>query len=131
MNGIHSASLLSNAGPAKAPSALVGGVKDTNDALQDAHGRKEAFTQFVGETFIGQMLKSMRQTVGEPAYFHGGSAEKQFEARLDAQIAQDLATNGPEGLADEMFASTFPADAALLKQEQAASLESLNALRRR
>ena len=37
---------------------------------------REKFTQFVGETFYGQMIKSMRSTVGKPAYFHGGQAER-------------------------------------------------------
>lgn len=131
MNSIHSASMLSGATSAKAPAGLKGPAEADGDALQAAHARKEAFGQFVGETFIGQMLKSMRQTVGEPAYFHGGSAEKQFQARLDAQLAQDMATSGPDGLAEELFASSFPQDAALLQREQADSLDSLNALRRR
>ena len=41
---------------------------------------REKFTQFVGETFFGQMIKSMRSTVGKPAYFHGGQAEEAFRA---------------------------------------------------
>lgn len=117
--------------PQAKPPAGLGEVGPSGDRLDQAKARKEAFGQFVGETFIGQMLKSMRQTVGEPAYFHGGSAEKQFQARLDAQIAQDLATSGPDGLAEELFASSFPAEAALLEQHEAASLEGLDALRRR
>lgn len=113
------------------PAGLEKADAKPNAGLEEARGRRDAFGQFVGETFIGQMLKAMRQTVQEPAYFHGGSAEKQFQARLDAQLAQDLANNGPDGLADELFASSFPADAALLKEDARASLDSLNALRRR
>src|SRR5690606_35299167 len=38
-------------------------------AVGKAREVREAFTQFVGETFYGHMLKSMRSTVGKPAYF--------------------------------------------------------------
>lgn len=124
---------LTNAAPVKAPSVVA---KPTSGArsVETAREVKEAFGQFVGETFFGQMLKSMRATVGEPAYFHGGHAEEQFQSRLDAQIAQDMSANGAGGLADDLFKSQFPAEAALLKQaasEPANSLDALNTLRRR
>lgn len=100
--------------------------------VEDARELKAAYTQFVGEAFFGQMLKAMRQTVGEPAYFHGGQAERQFQARLDAQLAQDLASSGPDGLVDRLFASSFREQAELLEQHEVnAPLEALDALRRR
>ena len=40
----------------------------------------KAFDSFVGETFYGQMLKSMRKTVGKAAYFDGGRARRFFAA---------------------------------------------------
>jgi Rod binding domain-containing protein len=51
---------------------------------------RRAFDQFVGETFYGQMLKSMRATVGKPAYFHGGKAEEMFTTQLDQVLAEQL-----------------------------------------
>ena len=48
----------------------------------------DKFTQFVGEAFYGQMLKSMRSTVGKPAYFNGGHAEEVFQGQLDQTMAQ-------------------------------------------
>lgn len=103
--------------------------------VEQAKELKEAFGQFVGETFFAQMLKSMRANVGEPAYFHGGHAEEQFQARLDQQIAQELATGGG-GFSDQLFESSFPREAALIGQvesenEQASSLSQLDSLRRR
>lgn len=112
------------------PSAARG-----ESAVEQARELKEAFGQFVGETFFSQMLKSMRATVGEPAYFHGGHAEEQFQARLDQQIAQDMASSGEE-FAEDLFESSFPREAALIKRhESSAAAESplavLDTLRRR
>lgn len=104
------------------------------DSLEEARDLRQAFGQFVGETFFGQMLKAMRATVGEPAYFHGGMAEEQFQARLDQQVAQDLAQEGGAGLAADLFRAQFPAQAALLDRTDAADtqgLGALDALRRR
>lgn len=51
---------------------------------------RDAFDAFVGETFFSQMLKSMRKTVGKPAYFHGGRAEEVFTQQLDQVLAEKL-----------------------------------------
>lgn len=52
---------------------------------------REKFEAFVGETFYTQMLKSLRSTVGKPAYMHGGQAEEMFRGLLDQVLAEDLA----------------------------------------
>lgn len=132
---------LANSPPAKLPTALSmqQGVKPAGgDAVQNARDLKDAFQQFVGETFFGQLMKSMRQTASEPAYLHGGMAEEQFQGRLDQQVAQDMAAAGSGGLADNLFASQFPEEAALLSPAPANpmtsdnnSLQALDALRRR
>ncbi len=119
---------------AKAPIALANKPQGGVGSVEHAQKLKETFSQFVGETFYGQMLKSMRATVGEPAYFHGGHAEEQFQARLDQQLSQDMAAAGAGGFADQMFDSQFPAEAALLKEASATptdGLYALGALRRR
>ncbi len=67
------------------------------DELQDA------FRQFVGTTFFGQMLASMRETVGEPAYFHGGRTEEIFQQQLDQIIVDDMTVNSAPQIADPMF----------------------------
>lgn len=101
--------------------------------LAEARGLQEAYGQFVGETLYGSMLKSMRATVGEPAYFHGGSAERHFQARLDQQMAADLAAADGSNLAKKLFNQQFPEQAELLRDDAAAqsdSLDALNSLRR-
>ena len=64
---------------------------------------KEAFTEFVGQTLFGQLLKSMRSTVGKPAYMHGGRTEEIFQAQLDAIITQDLTDSSASQYADPMY----------------------------
>ena len=53
---------------------------------------RTTFDKFVGETFFAQMLKSMRQSVGQPAYFHGGRAEEAFQGQLDQVLAEKLSS---------------------------------------
>lgn len=62
-----------------------------------------AFTQFVGQTLFGTMLKAMRSTVGEPAYFHGGRAEEIFQGQLDEHIVSDLTESTADSYASPMF----------------------------
>lgn len=64
---------------------------------------QEAFRQFVGTTFFGQMLSSMRETVGEPAYFHGGRTEEIFQQQLDQIIVDDMTVSSAPQIADPMF----------------------------
>jgi Rod binding domain-containing protein len=66
------------------------------------------FTQFVGQTFFGQMIKSMRSTVGPAAYFNGGQAEKIFQSQLDQTIADQMTKASAERFADPMFHRQFP-----------------------
>src|ERR1700754_2455592 len=70
--------------------SATGGQAGIGSQLNPLHGNgksaeelKSTFTQFVGETFFSQMIKSMRSTVGEAAYFNGGQAEKVFQGQLD------------------------------------------------
>ena len=69
---------------------------------------REAFTNFVGQTFYGQMIKAMRSTVGKPAYFHGGQGEEVFRGQLDQVIAEELTKASASQFADPMFAQQFP-----------------------
>lgn len=51
---------------------------------------REAFSNFVGQTFYSQLLGSLRKTVDKPAYFHGGRAEEIFQGQLDQTLAEDM-----------------------------------------
>ncbi len=52
---------------------------------------------------FGEMMKSMRSTVGEPAYIHGGQAEKMFQQQLDQHIVEDLATNNGSAFVGDLY----------------------------
>lgn len=92
-------------------------------ADQSAELRKQ-FTQFVGEAFYGQMLKAMRQTVGKPAYFHGGRAEEVFQGQLDQHMVEHLTEATAEKFAQPLFDRQFPHLA------KSSGLDELAALRR-
>jgi len=64
---------------------------------------RSAFDSFVGEVFFGQLLKAMRNTVGKPAYFHGGRAEEIFQQQLDQVLAQKLSQASAEKFSGPMF----------------------------
>jgi flagellar protein FlgJ len=64
---------------------------------------KEAFQDFVGQTFFSQMLSSMRSTLDKPAYFHGGHAEEVFQGQLDQIMGEKLSERTAERFAEPMF----------------------------
>jgi Rod binding domain-containing protein len=102
--------------------------------LNDARELQGAFQDFVGKSFYGEMLKSMRSTVGEPAYFHGGNAEKIFQQQLDHQIGDEMSKSNGGELSAAMFRRQFPKEAELIAKADktaAASLTDLSSLRRR
>ncbi len=64
---------------------------------------REAFRDFVGQTMFGQMLQSMRTTVGKPAYFHGGRGEEVFQQQLDQLLVEKISDSSASTVADPMF----------------------------
>ncbi|MBN1854945.1 MAG: rod-binding protein [Pirellulales bacterium] len=83
---------------------------------EEAAAVREAFTEFIGKTVFGQMLKAMRKTVGKPAYFHGGQAEEIFRSLLDETLADEITQASADQWADPLFERQFPRHAALLKE---------------
>jgi Rod binding domain-containing protein len=63
----------------------------------------EAFNDFVGETFYGQMLQSLRKSVGKSPRFNGGRAEEVFTRQLDQVLAQKLAKTSGDKLSGAMY----------------------------
>jgi Rod binding domain-containing protein len=105
-----------------------------DDELDAARQLQSAYREFVGKTFFGQLLKSMRQTVGKPAYFHGGQTEEVFRSQLDEQLADHMTTASAAQFADPMFRQQFPRQATLLAADAAkaaADMTDLSLLRRR
>lgn len=99
MIDVSSLSMLSGSaasGAVQSPAML------TNKAASKAEVR-EAFDNFVGQTFFSQMLSSLRETVGKPAYFHGGRAEEVFQGQLDQIMAEDLSEASAEQFTQPMF----------------------------
>jgi peptidoglycan hydrolase FlgJ len=104
------------------------------DQVAAARQLQTAYRDFVGKTFFGQLLKSMRETVGKPAYFHGGQTEEVFRSQLDQQMADHMTTASAAKFADPMFRKQFPQQAALLAEQDkrsAARITDLSNLRRR
>ncbi len=62
-----------------------------------------AFRDFVGQTLFGQMLSSMRSTVGKPAYFHGGRGEEVFSEQLDQVLVEKITEASASTVADPMY----------------------------
>lgn len=69
---------------------------------------KQHFTQFVGETFYGQMFKAMRSTVGKAAYFNGGRAEEMFQGQLDQTMSEQMTKRTASKFVEPMFERQFP-----------------------
>ncbi|MAT68078.1 MAG: hypothetical protein CMJ58_00990 [Planctomycetaceae bacterium] len=113
------------------------GLQSEAERVEGARELRDVYREFVGKTFFTQMLKSMRSTVGEPAYFHGGQAEKVWQGQLDAQLAEHMTEASADKFADPMFRQQFPQQAALLEAADAkdadagTGLGDLAALRRR
>src|SRR5689334_17506508 len=50
----------------------------------------KAFSDFVGQTFFGELLKQMRATVDKNPLFHGGMGEEVFQTQLDQIIVERI-----------------------------------------
>jgi hypothetical protein len=64
---------------------------------------KQAFQDFVGQSFFGQMISSMRQTVKPSPYFHGGRAEEVFQKQLDQTLTEKISASSADQFAKPMF----------------------------
>jgi peptidoglycan hydrolase FlgJ len=86
----------------KLPGVLQSEAGNGNSKVSQKELR-EAFDDFVGQTFYSQMLSAMRKTVDKPAYFHGGQAEEVFQAQLDQTLSERLADATAEQFTGPMF----------------------------
>lgn len=81
----------------------VNSLTSTSAAAAPQGQLREKFDQFVGESMFGQMLKSMRESVGKPAYFHGGRAEEVFQSQLDQLLVEKISDASAEQISQPMF----------------------------
>jgi Rod binding domain-containing protein len=94
--GADFASILNAARTMDSPAGL--------DGQSQPHGElRESFNDFVGQTFFGQLLSSMRSTQEEAPYFNGGRAEKIFQGQLDQVLTEELSESSASKIADPMF----------------------------
>lgn len=77
--------------------ALIQPKAGKEDELQ------KSFQDFVGQTFFGQMIASMRSTQEDVPYFNGGRAEKIFQGQLDQVLSEELSNSSASTFSDPMF----------------------------
>ncbi len=99
MNSIELRSALSET------NALPAGLENSIDqkAEKDPEELQQTFQDFVGQTFFGQMIASMRSTQEDVPYFNGGRAEKIFQGQLDQVLAEELSDSSAAQFSDPMF----------------------------
>lgn len=138
------AATLESARPTLAPSATpvstetASRPREGRATLEQALELRDQFSSTFGTVLFGQMIHSMRQTVGKPAYFHGGQAEEMFRGQLDQVLSQHMAKASGERLVKPMFERKFPEWAAVIEsasqdnaQPKTNQLEGLSQLTRR
>src|SRR5437660_1443983 len=64
---------------------------------------KQAFTDFVGQTFFGEMMKQMRATLDKPSFFHGGMGEDIFQSQLDQIMVERISDSSASQISDPMY----------------------------
>jgi hypothetical protein len=64
---------------------------------------REAFTDFVGQTFFGELLKQMRATVDKPKFFHGGMGEDIFQSQLDQILVERISDQSAATFTEPMY----------------------------
>ncbi len=83
-------------GPQPLAAAVRRGGRDTPEL-------HEAFTDFVGQTFYGELMKQMRATLDKPAFFHGGMGEDIFQQQLDQIMVERMSDTSARTLSDPMY----------------------------
>lgn len=106
MNALHAARLNDYLRPTSA-------TRTVEEEKARLRGVSEMFTGF----FMGQMLKSMRGTIQQGEFGHGGSAENQFQTLMDEEFGYEAAAGHGYGLTEMIYQS-------LLNGSPLAKLES-------
>jgi|SRR6267142_2473583 len=78
------------------PQAPPRGGRDTPEL-------QKAFTDFVGQTFFGELVKQMRATAKKPAFFHGGMGEDIFQSQLDQILVERISDVAAKSFSDPMY----------------------------
>lgn len=81
--------------------AISGGLG--GESVPQPDELKEAFQDFVGQTFFGEMIKAFRTTQQPSKYFHGGRAEEIFQGQFDQVLTEKLSDASADKIADPMY----------------------------
>ena len=90
-------------------------TKTPTDIVANQGGSSElrdAFNDFVGQTFYSQMLSTLRKSVQKSEYFDGGRGEEVFQGQLDQVIVEKLSDASAGNFTGPMF-DLFAAQAKL------------------
>ena len=85
------------------PAASDSAASDSAASDTGSDDLKEAFQDFVGQTFFGEMIKSFRTTQQPSKYFHGGRAEEIFQGQFDQVLTEKLSDASAEKISDPMY----------------------------
>jgi hypothetical protein len=100
---------IAGAGAAQVADGLAGGglsaatMPQAADPAADQEALRQTFESAFGQTLFGQMLKSMRKTVGKPAYLHGGRGEEVFQRQLDQVLGEKMSRASASQIAGPAF----------------------------
>ncbi len=91
-------------GPAAAspPSKFAEQLLSTT-APQEPNELQDAFKDFVGQTFFGEMIKAFRTSQQPSKYFHGGRAEEIFQGQFDQVLTEKLSDASADKISDPMY----------------------------
>lgn len=78
------------------------GISNAQSA-ESSDDLRKAFSDFVGQTFFSELIKSYRSTQQPAAYFNGGRAEKIFQGQLDQMFAEELSSRSADKIAEPMY----------------------------
>ncbi len=101
-NAAYESPKLSGANPTLnfEPGTLNSPVRRSSHDTPELH---KAFTDFVGQTFFGELVKQMRATVDKPAFFHGGMGEDIFQTQLDQIMVERMTDASAATFSDPMY----------------------------
>ncbi len=85
------------------PPAFSLAESTSGSAVEPNNDLKEAFDDFVGQTFFGEMIKAYRSSQQPSKYFHGGRAEEIFQGQFDQVLTEKLSEASASKIADPMY----------------------------
>ena len=83
--------------------AIGSGTEAAKTVNRDLENLRETTAQVVGSVFYGTLLKTMRQSIIQGNFGHGGRGEEIFAGQLDALIAERAGAATRGGLGETLY----------------------------